>query len=372
MHIVHLLASPFVGGPERQVLGLARHLPPSYRTSFLSFAERGLARPFLDEAGRAGFDAMELQHNAPRLPACVREVAEALRGGADVLCTSGYKPDLIGWRAARRVGVPVVAIAHGWTAATLKVRSNEMLDRIVLRWMDAVVCVSAAQAARVRRALVPRDKIIVIPNAIAAEAFAPAEPAYRDALLKLFPTPPRLIVGAAGRLSPEKNFALFVDAAARVAAACPDAGFVVFGDGPLRANLVEQIARLHLTERFILAGFRTDLGKYLPHLDLAVLSSTTEGLPVILLETCAAGVPMVATAVGGVPEVLEEGRSGYLVPSGDVATLAGRIVDALRDDDARRAMGRYARTPRAHFSFEEQARQYEAVFARVSGKRHES
>src|SRR5262245_53185307 len=123
MHIVHLMASPFVGGPERQVLGLARHLPPPCRTSFLSFAERGLARPFLDEARRGGFEAIELEHNTPRYFACVREVAGQLtRLRADLLACSGYKPDLVGWRAARRAGVPVVSISHGWTAATLKVR----------------------------------------------------------------------------------------------------------------------------------------------------------------------------------------------------------------------------------------------------------
>src|SRR5438105_1016139 len=130
MHVVHLMASPFVGGPERQVLGLARHLPATVRTSFLSFSERGLARPFLEEARRQGYEATELQRNTPRFTACIREVAENLRRTrADLLCCSGYKPDLIGWRAARRVGIPVVAIAHGWTAATLKVRFYEALDR---------------------------------------------------------------------------------------------------------------------------------------------------------------------------------------------------------------------------------------------------
>lgn len=371
MHIVHLLASPFVGGPERQVLGLARYLPAPYRTSCLSFAEHGLARPFLAEVRRAGCDAVELRHNAPQVGACIREIADVLRQrGADVLCTSGYKPDVIGWRAARRAGIPVIAVSHGWTAATLKVRANELLDRLVLRWMDAVVCVSAAQAKRVRRAMVPRRKIVVIPNAISADAFVAAEPAYRPLLLKMFPRPPRQIVGAAGRFSPEKNFALFIDAAARVAVEFPDVGFVLFGDGPLRASLTAQIARLNLADRFVLGGFSADLGNFLPLLDLAVLSSTTEGLPVILLETFAAGVPMVATAVGGVPEVLEDGRSGFLVPSGDVAALAGRMMDALRDDDARRAMGAYAREHvRRYFSFTQQVERYQALFARVAGKR---
>src|SRR6516225_11143484 len=123
MHILHLMASPFVGGPERQVLGLARHLPAPFRTSFLSFAERGLARPFLEEARRHGFEAVELPHNVPRVLKCISDVARELRQRkADILCCSGYKPDLIGWRAARRTGIPVIAIAHGWTAATLRVR----------------------------------------------------------------------------------------------------------------------------------------------------------------------------------------------------------------------------------------------------------
>ncbi len=367
MHIVHLLASPFVGGPERQVLGLARHLPPPMRTSFLSFGEHGRARSFLEEARRAGFEAAELRQNAPHFLRCIREVADHLRDRkADLVCCSGYKPDLLGWRAARRAGIPVVAIAHGWTAATARVRLYERLDRLILRWVDAVVCVSAAQVERLRRALVPEARLVLIRNAIGADAFAPADPAYGEALRQLFPSPPRQVVGAAGRLSPEKNFALLIEAAARVAADRPDVGFVVFGEGPLRADLEDRIKRSGLGGRFILPGFREDVVKYLPHLDLAVMSSTTEGLPVFLLEAFAAGVPMVATAVGGIPEVLEEGRSGYLVPSGDAALLATRIRDTLRDDGARRVMGRHGQERvQRDFSFERQAREYAELFLRL-------
>ena len=93
-----------------------------------------------------------------------------------MLCCSGYKPDLIGWLAARRAGVPVVAIAHGWTAATCKVRFYEALDRWVMRRMDAVVCVSEAQGVKVRRAGVPPERAPVIRNAIRAEAFGPPDP----------------------------------------------------------------------------------------------------------------------------------------------------------------------------------------------------
>jgi glycosyltransferase involved in cell wall biosynthesis len=262
---------------------------------------------------------------------------------ADVICCSGYKPDLIGWLAARQAGVPCVSISHGWTAVTRKVRFYELLDRLVLRWMDAVVCVSEGQAVKVRRAGAPAERVVTIRNAVGMEAFAAPDPAVRATLEGFFPRPPRRIVGAAGRLSPEKGFDRLIEAAAVVMQAEPDTGFVIFGGGPLRDALVERIAVCGLQERFVLAGFRTDLERFLPVLDLAVLSSLTEGLPVILLEALAAGVPAVSTAVGGTPEVIEDGVHGYLVPAGDTDALARRILDALRDDAGRRAMGERGR-----------------------------
>ncbi len=366
MHVVHLMASPFYGGPERQMLGLARHLPATYRSTFLSFAERGLSRAFLDEVQRAGLEGRALRENFPHVGRAVREVAEELRQlRADVLCCSGYKPDIIGWRAGRRVGVPVVSVSHGWTAATWKVRCNEALDRLVLRWMDAVVCVSAAQAERVRRARVPEQKIVLIRNAVDIDVAAP-DPADREELLGMFARRPRLVVGAAGRLSPEKGIGVLVEAAARVLGELPEVGFVVFGEGPLRGEIEQAIRRHGLEGRFVLAGFRADVQRLLPHFDLGVMSSFTEGLPVILLEMFAAGVPVVATAVGGIPEVIEEGRSGALVPPGDPAALARRLLDLLRDDAGRRIQGQQARLrAESEFSFARQSLQYQELFERL-------
>src|SRR5438270_13446567 len=184
MNIVQLMASPFLGGPERQVLGVARGLPPGYRTSFLSFWESGRCRPFLAEAERLGFEAIALEQNFPHLWRASGEVAAHLkRLRADILCCNGYKPDVIGWLAARRAGVPVVSIAHGWTAATRRVRFNEALDRLVMRWMDAVVAVSEAQALKVRRAGVTARGVVVIRNAVPPEALAEAGPAALAALV---------------------------------------------------------------------------------------------------------------------------------------------------------------------------------------------
>jgi glycosyltransferase involved in cell wall biosynthesis len=365
------MASPFLGGPERQVLGLAKALPAGYRTTFLSFAERGLARPFLDRARQEGFEAIELGANFPRVDRAIAEVADLCRRlGAHVLCCSGYKPDLIGWRAGRRVGLPVVAIAHGWTGITLKVRLYEVLDGLAMRWMDGVVCVSQAMATKVRRAGVSTRKIRIIRNAIDPTPFASSAPNRRHLLEAFFSNPPRQIVGAAGRLSVEKGFDVLIEAAANVCDSSNDVGFLIFGEGPMRPQLEQRIRELGLAGRVVLGGFRTDLEHLLGGLDLAVLSSHTEGLPVAVLEAQAAGVPVVATAVGGTPEVIQEGITGYLVPPANPPALAEKIRFALNDEARLHAMGQHAQQRvGSEFTFAQQALRYQELFARLASSK---
>ena len=371
MIVAHLTSSGFYGGPERQMLGLALGLPDRFRTTFLLFAERGASRAFADQIREHGQEVVTLDHNMPRLRAATLELAGLLpRLGIDVLCCHGYKADLLGRPAARRAGVPVLSVSRGWTAETPRVRVYEALDRFCLRWMDRVVCVSEGQAAKVRRAGVPAGRVAVIRNAIRTERFESPDPADLERLRALFPEAPDRIVGAAGRLSPEKGFGVLVEAAARVFREDPGAGFVHFGDGRLREALEGRIEELGLRGRFVLAGFRSDVDRFLPHLDLVVLPSYTEGLPNVALEALAAGVAVVATAVGGTPEVVEDGLSGYLVPPGDPEALAGRILDALRLGPERRAMGLRGRDRvRAEFTFEAQAARYAGLFDELTAGR---
>jgi glycosyltransferase involved in cell wall biosynthesis len=362
--IVHLTASAFFGGPERQMCGLATSLPDNYRTVFVLFAEGGRCQAFLDEARRQGLEALALAHDTPYLKSAARELEGHLRRvEADVLCCHGYKADLIGRPAARRHGIPVVAVSRGWTGANLKLRVYETVDRISMRWMDRVVCVSEGQATKVRRAGVPPRKVLVIRNAIRSERFDRTDPAYRDRLQAFFPEPRSCIIGAAGRLSPEKGFDNLIRAAQPLVRADPSLGFVLFGDGCMHHKLTGQISAAGLAKHFVLPGFRTDLDGFLPFLDLLVLPSYTEGLPNVVLEAFAAGIPVVATAVGGTPEVIEEGVSGYLVAPGDVPALTDRIGLLLASAERRRAMGRCARQRvREHFSFEVQSGQYQRFF----------
>ncbi|MFO0891135.1 MAG: glycosyltransferase [Isosphaeraceae bacterium] len=369
MIIAGLRSSSFVGGPERQMLGLAGALSPPFEYRFLLFSEGGRCSSLLGRVRKEGLVGIELTDRARHLPALVREVAAQLRRmSADLLCCYGYKGDLVGVLAARRVGIPVVGVAQGWTSATFRVRMYQRLDRLCLRRMDRVVCVSGAQSEKVRRVGVDPGRIAVIRDAVHAERFGPPDPADRESLEAMFARRPTRIIGAAGRLSPEKGFGVLVEAAAIVARSDPGVGFVHFGDGPLREAIWRKIEEAGLGGRFVLAGFRNDLDRYLPHWDLSVLPSFTEGLPNVVLESYAAGVPVVATSVGGTPEAVTDGVDGFLVPPGSPAALADRILDMLRRDEDRRQMGLRGRERIARdFTFRAQALNYQTLFEELAG-----
>jgi glycosyltransferase involved in cell wall biosynthesis len=362
MRIVHLTASALFGGPERQMLGLAAALPGEYSTTFLSFSEEGRCRPFLAAARAAGFDAAELSFDTPHYRSAARELTAFLRGNhADLLVTHGYKSNVLGRPAARAAGRPIISVSRGWTGENWKVRCYDALDRFHLRFMDRVVCVSDGQAARVRTAGVPADRIRVIRNATRLRR-EPPDPAGRVRLRELaLGTGP--VVLAAGRLSPEKGFNNLVEAARGVRQSCPDVRFVLFGEGPERASLSQQIASAGLADTFQMPGFREDLDCLIPWADVVALPSFTEGLPNVALEAAAARVPVVATAVGGTPEVVVNGQTGFLVPAGDAERFAARLIDLLRHPEWRQAFGA-AGQKRIHdqFSFAGQARAYQALF----------
>jgi glycosyltransferase involved in cell wall biosynthesis len=370
MRIAHLTASTFFGGPERQMLGLAQSLSASQVESvFLSFSEKGRCRSFLSRVRTAGFEGVEIEHDTPRLWAATRAVTEHLaRVQPDVLFCHGYKASLLGRIAARRCGIPVVAVSRGWTHESWKVRLYEALDRWHLRWMDRVVAVSEGQAAKVRRCGVKADRIRVIHNAVDPERFADPDPNYQIKLRRFFREPFEQIVGAAGRLSPEKGFDVLIAAAAQVVKIDESVGFLLFGEGPCKAELVKQIDSAGLNHYFVLSGFRPDLDRFFPFLDLLVLPSHTEGLPNVVLEAFASGVPVVATAVGGTPEVVEDRVSGYLTPPGDAGALAGRILDALSSQNNLREMGlRGRQRVLEHFTFERQAQCYLDLLNELTG-----
>lgn len=353
------------------MIGLAVGLPAFIRTSILCFRDHASGVPFLRQLEIAGVSARMLSHANPHFVRMVGDVATELRTErADVLVCHGYKADVLGCIAARLADIPAVSVSRGWTAHTAKVRLNEAIDRRVLRRMVAVVCVSEGQAVEVRKGGVRADRVRVIHNAIDMTRFSGVAAGGRAILQSFFPTPRELIVIGVGRLSPEKGFDQLVQAARLLVPGSPTTGFVLAGDGPEREKLEKLVRAAGLQSHVAFAGFRTDIDRLLPGADVLAQSSHTEGLPNVVLEACAAGIPVVATDVGGTREVVLDGISGYLVPAGNPRMLADRLLELLRSPAQRRTMGLRGRERvDMHFSFAHQCARYEELFALLASGR---
>jgi glycosyltransferase involved in cell wall biosynthesis len=247
------------------------------------------------------------------------------------------------------------------------VRIFEALDKRFLRVSDHVVAVSDGQRNKILALGIPGDKVSVIHNAIDLRDGADLP---GGALRKEFGIPEgAMVVVSAGRLSPEKNFEGLIRAASRVIREMPDVYFLVFGEGFLRLELERAVREMGIEERFRFPGFRKDLLAMIRDADLFVLPSFTEGLPNVVLEAFVQGRAVVATAVGGTPEVVEHGRSGILLrePS-DPDAMAAAILELLRDAELRGHMGSAGKDDvRRKFNYESQTASYEKLYADVLG-----
>ena len=177
------------------------------------------------------------------------------------------------------------------------------------------------------------------------------------------------VVGNVGALVAQKNQHTLIEAAALVVRDVPDVRFVILGEGELRPHLEEQIKHRHLERHVFLAGFRADVLELMKDFDVFALSSIQEGLCTSLVDAMAAGKPTVATAVGGVPEVVADGETGFLVPSKDHHALAEKIVRLLKDERLRERMGGagLARARRL-FTVERMVEETAAVYERLAGR----
>jgi glycosyltransferase involved in cell wall biosynthesis len=179
------------------------------------------------------------------------------------------------------------------------------------------------------------------------------------------------VVGNVAALVPHKGQRYLVEAAHLVVREIPDARFVILGEGELREHLERQVRDHHLEKHVLLPGFRIDVLGCIKGFDLVAMSSVTEGLGTSLLDAMACGRAVVATRAGGIPEIVEDGATGSLVPPRDPAAMAHEIVRLLSDKALRRRMGEagYARVS-ARFTVERMVEETAAVYARVAGRRH--
>ncbi len=372
LNILHLRASNFIGGPEKQILEHFRRVDRTrYHLVLGCFSESGRECDLLRAGRDSGFDCFDLLSRSSYDPGVLGKLKTCIREKKiHVLCTHGYKPDVVGRIATWTCGIPAVAISRGWTGESPRVRAYEWLDKRFMALTDKIVAVSEGQRKKILEIGIPPEKVKVIYNGI--ESNIPKRRSRMQLRKELgFPADSTVILSG-GRLSPEKNFDLMIEAARQVVSENSNTRFAIFGEGVLRPELERKIREAGLSGKFLLPGFRPDFPQLLSGADIFVLPSFTEGLPNVLLESYARRVPVIATPVGGVPEIVEDGVTGFLVRTDDVRGLADRISLFSKDPDLRRAMGKAGRDFVCRkFNFDLQTLSYQELYEKMAMARFE-
>jgi len=349
-------------GTQRFLVELVKRIDRSrFEPIILTIAKQG---ELLEELAAADVPVHEFQTGRTALsPRTIAGLSAAtaflLRERIDVLSPMVGITTLFGPLVGRAAGVPVVVNNQRnlgyWVNGRAETATFGFVNRTVV---DAVLVNSRAAAAElVERFSVPRSKLVLVGSGTDLPAIDSAEP--NRSVVDELGLDGRPVVGIVAKLSAVKGHEQFIRAAALLARERDD----MVGDGPRRQELERIVADLGLTGRVHFLGVRTDVLSLLKIMDVLALTSLSEGSPNVILEAMGAGLPVVATRVGGIPELVEEGRTGLLVEPGDDEDLAGAIAELVDHPERARAMGVRGRVRvTEQFQLDDVVRRFEDTF----------
>lgn len=341
------------GGTENQMLELARRLDRARFEVHLACFHR--AGPWLPRAEACAASIAEFPIRGFGRPSTVRQMRAfarwCTRNRIAVVHTTDLYTNIFGLPAAALGRVPV-RIANRREINPDKTAGLIALQRAAYAFAHRIVANSSAAAERLATERVRRGRVDVVPNGLELDSFEP-----RDARRGL-----RRIVTVAN-LRPEKSHETLLEAAAVVLRSYPDAEFTLVGDGVRKDALIALAARHGVSRRVTFLGHRDDVPQLLRENDIFVLPSRSEAMPNGVIEAMAAEMPVVATAVGGIPEVVSHGRTGRLVPPDDPPALAAALLELMAAPEQAAALGQAARAEvERRFSFDRMVSRFEQIY----------
>lgn len=352
------------GGPEKTILNSPRFLAGTRWREIALYlhapGDLGIEE-LRAQAGRLGCPFHALPESLPFDPRVLQRIA-ALCSREQVRIWHGhdYKSNLYGLLLAPLLGLKLVTTVHGWVQTSARTPLYWAVDRWCLRRYQQVVAVSQDLHDECLRIGVRRERLHLIPNAIDTAEFRRTLPPERSPLRKDVPRG-RLVIGAAGRLSPEKGFDLLIEAVSRTIARSADLELWIAGEGPERARL-ESLSTA-TADRVKLLGFRDDVRSLFEAFDIFALSSIREGLPNVVLEAMACEVPLLATRCGGVEAVVRDEEEALLVPTGSVDALTEGLSRLAHDPALRQRLAQAARARvERDFSFARRMERFAALY----------
>ena len=331
--VMVIVAAREVTGPSKGIFQLMEAFKGSgISLSLYNFDVEGApSGRFVDAAREAGTDLHMFRQKGKSYLSILRQARrEALEKKFKIVQTHGYKPAMIGLYLKYACRLKWVCFMHGTTNESFRVRFYNLFDRVVQRFADRVVLMTASQRAKIIGGA-DEERVRVIHNAVDPDRPASFSPNGGDPAEKAGIPAAARILSVVGRLSPEKGVDEFLRAFASVSAGHPDVHAAIVGEGPERRNLEALARQLGLSERVHFTGYTPYSGDFISRSEMLIIPSRSEGIPNVALEALALGRPVVATRVGGVPEVIMDGLDGLLVPPEDPKALASAIDSLLKD-----------------------------------------
>ena len=321
-----------------------------------------ISRDMVREAESNGIETRVFQCNARFSPRVMRALRGLIREkGIDLVHSHGYKSNFYAlWATGRKL--PLVATNHNWLKHHWRLVVYSLIDKRLIRFFDRIIAVSELIRNEMVEAGVPDEKITVIDNGVDVEEIArQVRSASQNEMFH--ESDATKIVGAIGSLKEEKGFRFLIEAAINVVPNEGKVKFLIVGDGPLREELERLAASRGAEGNIVFTGYRNDVYKLLGTFDIFVLPSVKEGLPMVLLEAMAAGIPVVATRVGAVHRVLTDGVNGLLISPGEAGALRKAIETLLTNPSFSASIAaRGYETVREHFSSEAMFSKYHATY----------
>lgn len=373
--VLHIRSSSALLGAEQVVLELLKNSHQfGIDSSLLVLRDPSDAQTELYKAARGlGIDVSELECGATPSRSVFRKLRQACESNSiDVVHCHGYKEDILVWLA--RIKLPKVATNHLWKRTNLKLWIYSLIDAFSLRSFEHVIAVSSHIQRDMNKLGIPTSRMSLILNGIDVESISSSQPDLKRLATSVGIKENSFLIASLSSLTPEKGIDVLLSAIGKLQA-MPEIASIPFkvliiGEGPERERLENMIHDLGLGESVVMLGHRSDARNLLKMIDIFVLPSRNEGLPIALLEAMASNCGVIATNVGEIASVISEPEQGSLVESNDVEGIAQAIASLLNNPEKLESSKKegYCRVS-DKFSATEMTRQYCEVYMKVIRER---
>lgn len=346
LKVLHLIDSGGLYGAENVIINLSIGLQRVGQRSLIGcFRYKGQDRPQLAiKAESLGLETVDFELGNKFDVTCIRQIASFCKDvGVSLIHSHGYKPSFLCLLLKAFYKIPYIITLHLWYIKNFKLNTYAMIETYCMRFAEHVVGVSQEIITDLEKRGIHANRLTFIPNGIDMTPYSDYS-GFDEAVLRkeLGLREDSFIIGSLGRLAHQKDYKTLIAAAAELLKKTNNVEFIIAGEGPLKHELLNMIVDYNLQDNFHLLGFRTDTLSLLRVMDVFVLPSLDEGLPMAMLEAMAAKKPVVVTAVGGIPNVIIDGINGIIMEKGNIRELCDTLLFMKNNSEKDKELGESA------------------------------